>query len=252
MYRFHISALIFVITSSVFLLASGGEFKTKDGFTVYMPEGWIEIPAKVLQEYSESAANLIPQVEKQIFDYGFQYGNPDKWFSYPYILIQVNRSGRIPEGELKNYRLAETMMKEEIEVVQNKMAGIVSGARQGETIYDPSNHILWTTMTVEVENIGKIFSIIALKLTEFGFIQIMGYSKEAAGQEFLPAFKEIASNISLNPDIAYKRRLIEDTPIIGKINIGKVIRAAVIWAIIGGFAGLAAWFVKRGRRTSGG
>ena len=63
--------------------------------------------------------------------------------------------------------------------------------------------------------------------------------------QFLPVFKDIATKVTLSPDIAYKRTIMDYAPVVGGINIGKVIRGAIIGGIVGGIIGLFLKLFKR-------
>jgi hypothetical protein len=250
MKSFIVSISIFVIAALIAFPASSKDFRTKDGFTIHLPDNWIEIPEKVLREYSNRLSDFIPELEKQSYDYGYQIANLGQWFQYPYILIQVKRVGRLQESDLKKYKWLKKSIAEELKTVPEKMGNLVSNAQQSEMVYDSVNQILWMTISMNVKNAGSIKAIIAAKLTEFGLIQIMGYEKADSAQQFMPVFKDIAIKATLSPDIVYKRQLIDYAPVIGGINIGKVIRGAVIGGIAGGFVGLVLWFFKRNRSTT--
>ena len=99
---------IFIIISVVFVLAgiaSGTEFtqrfNAKEGFTLKLPHNWVRIPGEILDEHSRKLQLAAPDAEKSAYDYGFQLSGAEHWFACPYILIWLNKTGRIPEGKMK-------------------------------------------------------------------------------------------------------------------------------------------------------
>lgn len=226
------------------------EFRTKDGFTIYFPENWVEIPSDVLNQYSETVHRLAPQASKQTYDYGYQHQPFDTWMSYPYVLIQVKRTGRLPESELKKYKRIEEGFRKGMSGIENKMSGLVSQAQQGKPIYDSPHHILWMTMSMNVQNVGPVSALLALKLTEFGIVQVMMYATQNTFDTYEPVFRKIATNMTLTREVQYKPQIADSFPIIGGINTGKVVTAALQGALIGGIIGLIAWIVKRIKKVS--
>lgn len=43
-------------------------FPTKDDFALRLPNGWIAIPKDILDAYSETVVEMIPQAPKQVYD----------------------------------------------------------------------------------------------------------------------------------------------------------------------------------------
>jgi hypothetical protein len=225
-------------------------FKSQDGFSLALPEQWVEMPKEVLTQYSELLSAAAPKAHKQSYDYGYQLAAATNWFAYPYILVQVKKSGRIPEGQLKKYRKIEEGIAKGIDEIEGTMSGLLSNAQQGETLYDSGHQVLWMNMSMDVEAVGRILAITAVKLTETGVIQVMGYATEESAQEYLPVVESAATGMSLAPDMIYISRLTDNAPTIGGINMGKVMLAAVRGGIIGGAIGLVMWINNKRKKKS--
>ena len=88
---FFIGCLYFLVLADGFGADLPQRIATKDGFTIHVPDDWIQIPKHVLDAYSETISKAAPQAQKQIFDYGFQKLPVDTWLTHPYLLIQVRR-----------------------------------------------------------------------------------------------------------------------------------------------------------------
>ncbi|MCP4264899.1 MAG: hypothetical protein GY777_04865 [Candidatus Brocadiaceae bacterium] len=225
------------------------EFKTEDGFTMYLPESWVEIPNEFLKQYSEKVSQLAPQIGKQIYDYGFQLTPVDTWMTYPYILVQVKRTGRISEEALGQYKQINDVFSGQIEEVGNSISSILSNTQLGETLYDTANQILWINISFNLQETGKVNAQIAVKLTEFGVVQIIGYATENTFASFQPLYQEVARRISLDDAIKYKPRLVNNV-IKDEGTNSRILIAVLLGTIIGVVIGLTIWFIKRRKRVS--
>jgi hypothetical protein len=57
------------------------------GYSLTLPAGWVQIPQGELQRFRNE--RLPPQARRLIWDAAFQRGNPNDWFEWPYVIIQV-------------------------------------------------------------------------------------------------------------------------------------------------------------------
>lgn len=230
------------------LSSFGSTYETQDQFSINLPDAWVEIPKDVLDEFSENVSKLAPQNPKQIYDYGYQLNESDGWLQYPYILVQVKNVGRVASGELKQYKKIEKGFAEGLDQVNDSFSDIMSNASFGETVYDEGNHILWTTISMDVEGSGKVKAVVAVKLTEKGIIQFNAYATEATFDEYAQIYRNAFINLNIDESIAYKPQLTDSAPVIGGINTGKVLSAGIRGAIIGGIIGLFAWVGKKKKK----
>jgi len=217
---------IFIIISVVFVLtgiASGTEFtqrfNAKEGFTLKLPHNWVRIPGEVLDEHSRKLQLTVPDAEKSAYDYGFQLSGAEHWFACPYILIWLNKSGRIPEGKMKKLSKENRSVEEGSKPIEEKISGILN-TEVGEILYDSNDHILWMTFLADAE---KIKGLIATKLTRKGCIQIVCYAEDKDFSEYRKLFEDIVNNIYLSKDMEYKPRITDSIPIISQINFDKLL-----------------------------
>ncbi len=217
------------------------EVKTQDGFTIRLPADWKPIPRDMLTKYSRAVAELTRDTEKQVYDYGFQRADAPNWFTYPYILIQVRRTGRISEAQLKSIKQLQGDLDNSMARMQQAMSTVVSDARTGEMVYDPGAHILFSQMRMDIKEIGTIRGLIALLLTEEGGIHIAGYAKGDDFAHYLPLFETIARGIIPDDTLRYRRHMLESVPVVGGIDWGRVL----ISALIGGALGAAGMLLSR-------
>lgn len=188
-------------------------FPAKDDFTLRLPNGWIAIPKDILDAHSEGIAEMVPQAPKQVFDYGFQLEQSEYWLEYPYILVRVDRSGRISDAQLRSFRKLEDAFSDaEEKKMQDLLSPLISSIEYGEFLYDSSSHILWRQVVMDVRGVGEIKGLVALLLTEFGAIQIMGYAKANDFEYYAPVFEAIAKNVFLSDNIKYRPCLIDSLP----------------------------------------
>jgi hypothetical protein len=222
------------------------EERTAQGITFHLPAGWKPIPKDVLDAYCEAVAKMAPNAAKQSYDYGFQLAESAKWFDYPYILVQVNRSGRISESQFESMKKVEQDMARGMEKTRDAMSSFASGARLGEPVYDPASHILWTRIVLDVKGAGMVRGVVGVVLTERGFIQVSGYAREMDFPSYAPVFEAIIRNIALGDELKYRSLSGES---LKPMDWGKVLRNGLIGAAIAGVLALILTLV--GKRKSG-
>jgi hypothetical protein len=219
---------------------------TRDGFTIHLPNDWESIPKEVIDRYSQEIAKIAPKAEKQLYDYGFQRADTSKWFTYPYILVQVNRSGRIPEEQLKSLKRFEKAMDDSFAKTTDSISSIGSNASLGEPMYDPASHILWTRIAIDVKNAGTVQGIIGAILTEEGFVQIACYAKGEDFEKTLPLFETIIKNADFRADLRYGARDTEGTTASEKSGQGAFSWKAITLVLIGALLlFLAGWKIRK-------
>lgn len=64
---------------------------TKYQYSISLPPGWLQIPNAELIRLKE---RLPPQAQHLIYDAAFQRGHKEKWFEWPYVIVQVIPSER--------------------------------------------------------------------------------------------------------------------------------------------------------------
>lgn len=201
---------VIVIAAAILSTAAAAElsqqYVTGEGFSIRLPGDWEQVPGEVLKAYSRAMRDLAPGADLPAYDYGYQPSGAGRWLAYPYILLQVRRTGRVPEEELSEYRQFRDAAEEGIRAAGEKAGGLFSSLALGETLYDPGDRILWMTMQAEVEGAGPFKALVALKLTSEGFIQLMCYSDADEFGRYIPLFEEIVRGVSLDDRLLYAPR----------------------------------------------
>jgi len=221
-------------------------FDTRDDFTIRLPTGWVQIPKDAIDAYLKEIAKLAPQASRRTIDYGFQLDTSSEWFQHPYIVVQVKKSGRIPDSQLKS--LPKVEVERALQRSAKKAESVldfVSRAEVGKTLYDSAAHILWWQTSAEYADEGKVRILTALILTEQGIIQVMNYALATEFDDYAPLFETIVRNVSISEAIRYKPQITDSIPIVSGIDWGGVLGKALVGAVIGGIFGLFAWMKKK-------
>jgi hypothetical protein len=221
-------------------------FPTKDGFTLHLPIDWKPIPGDVLNAYTREIARLAPQAEKQIYDYGFQRADTHKWFAYPYILVQVKRSGRIPEDQLRSLTKIGEAMDSSFAKAGESISSFATNGKIGETVLDPATHTLWTRIAIDVKGVGTINGLIGTVLTEAGFIQISCYAKEKEFPGYLPVFEAIVRGTVLSDEMKYRSVTGDSEP--ASAGIGKGVIAGIAVACVVA-VGVLSFLIRKRRKN---
>jgi len=223
---------------------------TQDDFTVILPSGWIEAPPEALRSLEAALGQASQGAVTQKYDYGYQLASAGTWFEYPYILVQVKRGGRVPEGQLAQYERIESGFRKGADEIAESFGALVSNFEQGEIVYDDEQHVLWSSLTMNVQGVGNVHALVAVKLTEFGFIQINSYATEDSFQEYSSTFREVVRNLDVAERYRYQPRLTDHAPTLWGINLGETAVAAVIGGVAGGVVGLIAYMRRRRQRRA--
>ena len=209
-------------------------FNTRDDFEISLPAGWVQIPKNVLNEYFKELQVLSPGLIKDYFDYdyGFQRNALTEGLSYPYILIQVKNSGRIPEAQLKSVSSVENAIQESIKGATKQASQSIqsmftsSHIETGKSVYDSDLHIFWTQMESSVPGVGKVKAIIAMLLTERGVLNVLCYARSEEYEGYLPLFEKIVKGISFSETLRYKPQVTDSIPVVSSIHWDEIVPKA--------------------------
>lgn len=194
---------LFLITSSVLSEPLTKDYPTEDGFTVKMSEKWKKIPKKVLDAYSKALEQFAPDMQKQVYDYGFQLASNENWLIYPYILIQVKNTGKVLKRELRNLKRFQYNVELSTSNASKAFGKAISVLNSGGMIYDEANHIVFSIITMDVEKTGKVKGLISVILTNQGSINLYGYALESEFDKYSEFYINVAKNIQVNETLRY-------------------------------------------------
>lgn len=233
-------SLFFIVVMSISSIAYAEVKIQKPGYTITLPDGWIEIPRYIIKESEKMLSLLAPDAPKEHYDCGFQLDTKDNWFEYPYILIQVKELGRVPESKLK--KLRNISSQKTVGDLNKKLEPLMSNIQFEDMNYDDENKIIWMRHDANVHNIGPVIGISGMILTEKGFIQVNAYSLKKDYPAYESVFYSIVTSVIPEAELAYKPRLSDALPsgrsgadwgkVSGKVIVGLIVGA--LGAIIAG------------------
>ena len=199
--------MILAVSIAALTTAAGGAtFQTDDQFSITLPEGWVKIPGGVLQQFSNQMDQQYPDVHQQQYNYGFQLDTASHWLTYPYILVQVNRGGKVDQAALDRSENIKSGMEKSIALAKERFSACVSDAAVAAPTCDAENHMVWTTLSMDVAG-ERVKSIVGVKLTEYGFIRMSGYAPTDVFDNYVEGFKQAFANVSLDSSIEYQAQL---------------------------------------------
>jgi hypothetical protein len=207
--------IVAVCLVAVAVSVSAGTFNTEDRFSVTLPAGWVRMPNDVLDSYAASLDEASPDESGQFFDYGFQLKDAGDWLAYPCILVQVNREGRFETGELAR-----------------------SAGEQSEVDMEKA-------LLMEVRGQGDVKILVARQLTEYGFIELRGFASAEGFDEYEALFRQAFSGLRVDDPYGYKPQITDNAPVVGSINLGKVLVVGIQSAVVGAVLWLVYSLLRR-------
>lgn len=225
-------------------------YETSDGFALTLPPGWAEAPPEALRQAESEISAASQGAAAETYDYGYQLATAATWFEYPYVLVQVRRIGRVPEGQLAQYEKSDTDFQKGAKQVEKSFGDLVSNTQTGAPTLDEEHHVLWSALSMSVQEIGTIRALVAIKLTEYGIVQLMGYATEEGFEQFAPLFREVVNSMDVEEAHAYQPRLTDHAPTLWGINLRQTAIAGIVGALIAGAVSLARAWQKRRQSQS--
>lgn len=182
-------------------MANAKEVSPDNIFQIELPNKWSEIPKDILEYYKDQVHQMTGR--KPEIDFGFQAPGAKDWMEYPYAIVVVKRTGRVPEKYVHNLKKINETMKNELQEGVEKRRSYLSNMNVGETVYDAKRKIIWTGFSTEVKGVGKVNAISAALLTSYGAIQFIGYSYEKDYDKYLPIYKKMVHSIKIKKSQQY-------------------------------------------------
>ena len=234
----HVCAAAFMVLAASLplpILAGTVNFQN-DGFSLTFHPGWIAIPTEIITEAQLEMAKMAPNAPKPRYDYGFQFGSKEQWFTYPYILIQIKRTGRVPAIEFE--KLDKLDSAEASEKLQKSVGQMMTEVEIGKARYDPAARVIWVNTGSNVAELGRVSGVSATIPTEFGFVQIIGYAKEQEFMGFLSSFREIVGSAIFAEGVRYQPQVSDHLPQwLRSIKWEDVLMPALLGAVMALFFG---------------
>lgn len=203
------------------------KIETTDGFTLYLPSDWISIPGEVVDAAARTAAKKI-HTKTPSSNYILQLSAAKKGLDFPYIFIEVKRTGRIRESLL-----------EAVKEVSNE------NSFEMKMTYDPQAHILWGPDDIRLDD-GVVVRVLAGRLlTEEGSIQFQAVAKKQDYQHYHPIFEAIIKSTLIADSLRYKPRKTDTISAVGGSNWSLVLVGTLFGAFIVGLFLVLATLCKK-------
>ena len=219
---------------------------TRPEVTLEVPDGWVEVPAEVLQSFHAEMQRQAPLAQVPKYDYAYQAANGPPWLSYPYLLVKVTPSGRPTEHDLES--LPSIDLNEKFKDENRKWSGLMKDTSLGQMRYDKAANVVWISSKSNVNGIGAITGISGIIPTEKGFVELHAYAKTEDFEGHMPTFEKIITGAKIAPDLLYKPRWTDKLgPAAGFFDTKSLLSKLTILAIAGV---LIAVFLSRRRRRN--
>jgi hypothetical protein len=230
-------------------LASAAAFATtvsKPEVTLELPDGWIEVPADVLQQFHAEMKRTAPLAQVPKYDYAFQSANGPPWLHYPYLLVKVTPSGRPSEHELES--LPSIDLNEKFKDENEHWSSLMKDTSLGKMRYDKATNVVWIPSKSTVNGIGVISGISGIIPTEKGFVELHAYARTEDFEARMPTFEKLITGAKIAPDLLYKPRWTDKLgPAAGLFDTKSLLSRLAIFAIVGV---LIAFFLSRRRKQN--
>ncbi len=202
----------------------------RDGFRISIPPDWQEIPESKIAEKVAAVRKASPDIQVPDFQYGYQ-ARSDQWFTYPYVLVSIKRSGRVPEYQLAKLQNVDWSVGGK--AVQNLSDGQISHLEMGKVAYDPSTHIIWMASEATYPEVGKVGILNGSVQTQEGSIWVYGYALRDTFEANKPTFAQIAESVLPTEALRYKPRWTDSALVGVVVELAESLRGSD-WARVAG------------------
>jgi hypothetical protein len=228
-------------------LASAAAFSTtvsKPEVTLDVPDGWVEVPADVLQLFYAEMKRQAPLAQVPKYDYAYQAAAGPPWLAYPYVLVKVTKSGRPTEHDLET--LPTINLNDEIRDKQDAWSAFMKQTSLGKMRYDKATNIVWIPSQSQVVGIGEVTGLSGVIPTEQGFVELHAYALAADFPRHAATFETLITGARIAPDLLYKPRWSDKLgPAAGLFDTKSLLSKLAVLAIVGA---LIAVFLSRRRK----
>lgn len=171
-------------------------------FAITVPDGWRPISPEVIRAVNQTSSNLgsaFPSLSVPRYDCGWQEASGPT-LTYPYVLVKVDNSGRVPESALRKTLDLDTS---DVKQIQTHYSNFVSSLEVGQFAYDRRAQILWFNGGASLSS-GRRFRFLgALVLTDRGSIRVYQYALQDTFADYASTFVEIARSVTLGESLQY-------------------------------------------------
>ncbi len=173
----------------------------KPGFSLTLPDGWVEVSREVIDRKNADTARKDPGFPTYTFEYGFQMGPVRDELEPPYILVYSQNAGHMTKAE---FQTLESKLLSRLNQTRSRVgpSKAIESHTNGTEHRDLEKSTLMNT-TVDLPNIGPSPVVTGVFLTENGTINFYGLSLESDAERDLPIIEDILNSITISPSMAH-------------------------------------------------
>ena len=216
-----------------------GHRVAKSQFIMTIPEDWEDVSLSSLKPSMDALLQQAPQATMPDWLAAFQKQRSDsELLQYPYVLVQWVKSPRPTTAQLKNAGNVDISLQMKQE--EKALKEVMSGVDAKRMTYDPELNLVWMKMQMEVDGVGRIQALSAMFPSEKGMLNFYCYDLQDDFSATEPLFREMVKSIQLTPDWAYRKRWLDDVPIVNDLRAERI--GNVVGGIIGGL--FVMWWIR--------
>lgn len=191
------------------------------GYRIELPHDWVEIPQDVLQK----ALALLQKPNASVpilYDAGFQLDSTDRWFEYPYVLIQpipyatFGLHRQLNEDEFPKFVRRMLTGTGPVKLVDGNLSSfgrqLLTDIDVGQPQLDVANRRYLWSMNENVQGIGPIRSLGVGYFGRDSIVQVMFYSGRADWDRYADVRATIIDSFRFDPDKAYSVQVAASNP----------------------------------------
>ena len=240
--------------------AAGAQvFRSDLGYSLRLPPDWERIPDEVVQEVTLQIVDP-SSPDRPYYDAAFQKAESDRWFAYPYVLVQRIEIERQPTtAEMQGFvaEISGRSASDVEDVFRSDVRGVVSEAMLGRVVLDADGGIAVWSGDAALETGERLRMTSVARFGQRHVILVHSYHIADRFEEETEAFDAIAASFAFDEGLEF-RQLAVEAPLseppeaatdAGRSIWGRVLGAALAAAVIGVLAGLIP-ALRRSRRRS--
>jgi hypothetical protein len=188
------------------------------GVTVHVPEGWALMPPSALDAHSLKLAQLGRPDGQNTYDCGLQLSSATTNTPYPYMLVQVKRTGRVGRSEIAEFKVMQEHLADAVAAFEKTLSPTNTGSSFGTFVFDAPANILWLPAATANPEGEPLRGLLALVLTEQGAIHVACYSRDTEFPAYFPLFETFVRQLTPGPALAYHPRFSDAHPVLANMN----------------------------------
>jgi hypothetical protein len=202
-------ALALAVVSATLAWADQGRTVTVyDGLaTLWVPEGWHQIPPTVLDYFSIRTAEVTGGRVAETYQHGFRPGDPELELSLPQVLIQIREDGRLSYGQLMHLPTPEQVSDPAGGPLADHSGSLLRDVELTALSFDRERYCLRVDSVLDLAIEGRTIVRSASFLTERGVFTLHFYDLEESGQLSAALFERMVSSVGFDDQLAYRPRL---------------------------------------------